>query len=132
MPEPLGVFGPGGDTPFGLEPGLLRPLVGRLDGDLRKQVARYLRNGTVVIALMEYTEDVLEGRFGVSGGSGVMTDGAYYWRCDAAQYVETYGIGLDQSIVDHMERAGWQAPPVSPATLLRIDGFLVKTLRRVT
>jgi hypothetical protein len=127
--EPLGVFGPGGDTPFDIEPEDLRPLVGTLDAGLRKKVAGYLRGGTVVIALMEYTEDVLEGRFGVSGGSGVMTDGSYYWRCDAAEYVQTYGIGLDQSIVDHMERANWQAPAVPPASVAAIDGFLVKRLR---
>jgi hypothetical protein len=127
--EPLGAFGLGGDSPFTLEAGALRPLVGRLGADLRTHVARYLRSGTLVIALMEYTEDVLEGRFGVSGGSGVMTDGVYYWRCDAAEYVETHGIGLDQPVLDHMARAGWQAKPVSPAAVAVIDRFLVKKLR---
>lgn len=46
--RPLGVFGPAGPNPFA-------------------------RGGVLVIALMEYTEDVLGGRFGVSGGSGVKT-----------------------------------------------------------
>lgn len=127
--KPLGVFGPGGDRPFELSPEVLRPLVGELDTGLREQVAGYLRGGALVIALMEYTEDVLEGRFGVSGGSGVMTDGTYYWRSDAAEYVETYGIGLDQSILDHMEQARWSAPAVSQAEVLDIDDFLVRVLR---
>lgn len=128
--KPLGVFGPGGDRPFELSPEVLRPLVGELDAELRAKVAGYLRGGALVIALMEYTEDVLEGRFGVSGGSGVMTDGTYYWRCDAADYVETYGIGLDQSALDHMARAEWSAPPVSQADVLDIDDFLVRELRK--
>lgn len=127
--KPLGLFGPGGDHPFDLSPETLRPLVGELDSDLRKKVARYLRGGVLVIALMEYTEDVLDGRFGVAGGSGVMTDGSYYWRCDAADYVETYGIGLEQSILDHMERAQWSAPPVSQAEALDVDDYLVRALR---
>ncbi|MEV6242410.1 hypothetical protein [Lentzea sp. NPDC051838] len=126
MTQPLGVFG----RPR-LSPELLRPLVGELSSDLRGRVAEYLRGGTLVIALMEYTEDVLEGRFGVSGGSGVMTDGTYYWRCDAAEYVETYGIHLDQAIIDHMEQTGWRAPQLSPAEVLEIDDVLTRALRSV-
>lgn len=84
---PLEVLSPQGDAPFVLAPQALLPLKGAIQDELRPLVAGYLRSGTVVLALMSYTEDVLHGRFGVDGGSGVLTDGRYFWRRDAAEYV---------------------------------------------
>ena len=78
----------------------------RLDGDSlvklrgsilpgsRHEIPNYLRNCSLILAWMEYTRDQIGDQFGVSGGSAIMSDGVYYWRLDAADYVETYGIAL--------------------------------------
>jgi hypothetical protein len=109
---PLGVFGRG--WPSSESERVRRellPLVGKLSEDECPLIARYLRAGTVVFALMEWTTDVIGafpepklekfrpgfhileavgGRFDVAGGSGILTDGTYYWRTDTADYVEHY------------------------------------------
>lgn len=96
--------------------------------DLRPKVASYLRGGSVVIALMEYTRDVLGGSFTVPGGSGVLTDGTYFWRRDAADYIEAYGIALDDVFVEHMEQAGWMVPELPHERFLEIDAYLYSLL----
>jgi hypothetical protein len=128
-PKPLGVFGPTRASAFALSADTLRPLVGKLDRELRPAVAAYLRAGAVVLPIMEYTEDVLGKRFGVSGGSGVLTDGTYYWRGDAADYVETYGIGLDDEFVLHMMENDWSVPEVPEEVLVAYDEYLYTLLR---
>ena len=45
---------------------------------------------------MEQTDDVIDGRFTVAGGSAILTDGAYFWRLDTADYVEAYGVRLPE------------------------------------
>ncbi|MEZ5192623.1 MAG: hypothetical protein R2734_08950 [Nocardioides sp.] len=96
---------------------------------LREQVAAYLRSGTVVLALMEHTRDVIDGSFGTPGGSGLLTDGTYYWRADAADYVEHHGVAVEEEALEWMERHAWQAPAVSPDALSRIDAELFERLR---
>ena len=127
---PLGVFSPRGDAPFRLQADMLSPLAGTIEEELRPLVAGYLRSGTVILALMSYTEDVLEGRFGVDGGSGVLTDGRYYWRRDAAEYVLEYGVAVDEGAVAYMRDNDWTVPDLSPERVAAIDSFLVGQLRR--
>ncbi|MEZ3183124.1 hypothetical protein KYY02_32030 [Streptomyces pimonensis] len=43
---------------------------------------------------MGHTEDVVDQKFPVVGGSTLHSDGIYYWRRDTAEYVETYGTHL--------------------------------------
>jgi hypothetical protein len=102
----------------------LTPLVGRLREPLRPNVASYLRNGNTVFAIMEYTRDVLEDRFGVSGGSAVLTDRVYFWRADAAEYVGEYGIDVSDEVLVHMRDAHWQVSKLDPARVLEIDQYL--------
>ncbi|HWU32161.1 MAG TPA: hypothetical protein VN108_04760 [Marmoricola sp.] len=92
-------------------------------------MAQYLRSGTLVLALMEYTTDVIDPSFGVSGGSGILTDGTYYWRVDAADYVERHGVALDDEIVAWMEQEGWRAREVLQEELVAIDADLFDRLR---
>jgi hypothetical protein len=128
--KPLGVFGPRSGETLNLSRQQLSNLREALDSDTRKRVARYLSGGTIIIPLMEYTTDILEGAFGVSGGSGIMSDGTYYWRQDAADYVLHYGIDVGTDALDHMQSSDWNPPrKLSQAEILRIDGYLDKTLR---
>jgi len=126
---PLAVFGPRGEDPFRLTREQLSPLVNVLSPEVRRRVGRYLRSGTTVFPIMGYTEDVLGGKFGVSGGIAIVTDGVYYWRQDAADYVEHYGIGLPEDQVEHMRRSSWRAAPLDDRQIAAIDKFLCGKLR---
>lgn len=126
--KPLGVFGPRNRAEFELDRATLLAQ-GTLDVVTRERVAAYLRSGTLALALMEYTTDVIDGAFGVSGGSGILTDGTYYWRVDAADYVDLHGVALDDELLAWMELQGWRAPEVPAGELAAIDGYLYERLR---
>jgi hypothetical protein len=128
--KPLGVFGPRSGQPFNLPPDQLRKLTGCLDNETRQLVVNYLLGGTLIIPLMEYTTDVLDGAFGVSGGSGIMSDGVYYWRRDAIDYVLHYGIDIGSEALEHMRSQGWTAPKLNDTMILEIDTYLHDSLRR--
>lgn len=125
--EPLGVFGPTRDAP-GVTAAALTSLRDGLDPELRARVASYLNAGSVVLAFMEYTTDLLEGRFGVSGGSGVLSDGVYYWRRDAVEYVTEYGIALPPPALEHMRSQNWTPPTLDDQSLMEIDRYLFTEL----
>lgn len=118
MLKPLHPFikTPGG----GIDPVALGEQRGRLPEDMRLTAATYLRSCPVFLAWMEYTRDVLEGRFAVAGGSGVKCDGVYYWRSDAADYVEAYGIGFDPDFLRHVQAKQWRPPVFDKPTYLTI------------
>jgi hypothetical protein len=121
---PLGVFGDGVSWSA---PDKWRESVAALSGEVppedRPKIAHYLRTAPVVLAFMSYTEDVLEGAFGVSGGSGVASDGRYYWRRDAAEYVEHYGTGLPVEFRLRGESMGWKTPVLTEKEVLEVDEF---------
>ena len=122
--EPLGVFASRHSVALGATPEELRGMVGGLDRDLRRSVASYLRRGALILAIMEYTRDVLDDKFGVSGGSAIVSDGTFYWREDAANYIEEYGIAVPDDVVSHMRDQGWVPPVLDEDTKLRIDQYL--------
>jgi hypothetical protein len=103
LPWPLGVFE--------LLAHELEPLKGAVPPQLRPMVAHHLREGSVVLPVMEYTDDVVGGAFGVSGGSGVLSDGAYYWRRDGAEYVAQYGTDVGAAAVEHLRARPGPIPP---------------------
>lgn len=79
-------------------------------GPVRSQVVRYLRGCPLFLAWMEYTRDEIGGKFDVAGGSGIQSDGVYYWRVDASEYVREYGIGIPASAINHFEAMEWVPP----------------------
>jgi len=122
----LGVLSLGEISPnFALHRQELIDLSGRIKGEDRERVVRYLRGGTIIFAAMEYTIDVISNAFGRPGGSGIRTDGDYYWRGDCADYVQHYGVGLPNDFLRHMERLEWTTPVVSPERALEIDRYLM-------
>jgi hypothetical protein len=127
--KPLGVFGPRPGQSLDLSRDQLSELRGFLDDDVRQRVANYLSGGAPIFALMEYTTDILEGAFGVSGGSAIMSDGAYYWRRDAADYVRHYGIDVGAEARSHMSSNHWVPPKLSQEEILEIDRYLYELLR---
>lgn len=108
----------------------MRAMAGALDRSERNNIASYLRKGSVVLAIMEYTTDIVDGKFGTSGGSGILTDGEYYWRGDAADYVEVYGVSPGEAFIRHVHERGGEPPSLSQDTILEIDDYLVSLRRR--
>lgn len=69
----------------------------------RARIIAYLEEHPVY-ALMGCTRDLIGDRFEFyAGGMAIHSDGVYYWRGDAAKYVEEYGIGVTEDFMLH----GW-------------------------
>jgi hypothetical protein len=97
--------------------------------EIRSLAAAYLRRGTGVIDLMEYTSDVLsEDSFHIAGGSSLTTDGKYYWRPDAAEYVELYGVAIDPGALAHMEEQNWTPRTLSTEEARAVRWYLYDLL----
>jgi hypothetical protein len=94
--------------------------VGQLTVDPGR-VAAYLRSGATVLAFMEWTRDIINDEFGVPGGSGIQSDGTFYWRRDTANYVERYRVALPTALIEHMEHRKWIAPVLASNQVLEID-----------
>ncbi|MDI3419942.1 hypothetical protein [Streptomyces luteolus] len=96
----------------------------------RGLVSNYLRNGGGVLAIMEHTKDIIGAKFDVAGGSGILTDGHYFWRGDAADYVDTYGISPGAEFVEHVRRQGGKPKALTQGEMIEIDDFLSESRRR--
>lgn len=103
----------------------LRASIDTLAPSDRHELADYLSQGAIVFAVMEYTRDVVEDAFGVPGGSAILTDGEYYWRRDAADYVRVHGIAPPAGFVEHARRRAWRVTPLTPDEILEIDSYLM-------
>lgn len=99
----------------------LRPNVGGLDHEEARQVAAYMRSGALVLAIMEQTDDVLGSRFSVAGGSGIQTDGRFFCRVDAADYVEHHDLALPAEFTDIGRSIDWRASGLTRDQLHRAD-----------
>ena len=119
---PLGIFGahPLDD----LTEDELLPLVDQIDLETRKLVAAYLRAGQSVLAFMAYSRDVIADKFGVSGGPAIWTDGVYFYRHEAAEYIETYGIGIPADAITLMSLSDWKPPKFQQADVVEYSEWL--------
>lgn len=100
---------------------VLRPRAGALDHDDALRIAAYLRSGELVLAIMEQTVDVLDSQFSTAGGSGIQTDGRFFWRVDAADYVEHYDMSVPADFVDFGRSIGWRPSELTPEQLRDAD-----------
>jgi hypothetical protein len=98
--------------------------VGELNDQDRARCVQFLRGGTLVLAFMEQTRDVIAERFVVAGGSGIRSDGTYYWRQDAADYIEQHGIGVPDDFLRHCREQRWEARELTIAETNEVDGAL--------
>ncbi|MFJ8189415.1 hypothetical protein ACIQ8D_06435 [Streptomyces sp. NPDC096094] len=123
---PLGLFGSiSGQSRFSRNAEEIKALSGQIPIDERTRVAEYLRAAPVIIALMGHTEDVVDQKFSVMGGSALHSDGTYYWRRDTAEYVETYGTRLPSAFMEHGARTDWHAPSLTDEEIMDIDDFFM-------
>jgi len=124
-PRPVGVFGVvATQNKFAMRRDQLLTMVGQLPEHEADPVAGYLRSGAIVMPIMEQSRDIIGGQFSVPGGSAILTDGAYYWRCDTAEYVQHYRLGLPADFVSHGRATGWQCPAVDRESLMAIEQLL--------
>lgn len=106
--QPLGVLAP---HPRALWNGNgLQSAIGKIPEDLREPIADYLENSPLFLAWMDETSDILGGRFHVLGGSGIYSDGNFYWRGDSADYIRVYGIEIPEHAIDAMMLHDWKPP----------------------
>lgn len=149
---PLGIFGVvAGQPEFERLRGELQRLAGALPEEERPAIARYLRGGAIIFATMSYSWDVLAGvpaaqlkrgqplqpgavggAFVVPGGLGIRSDGVHYWRTDAADYVEHYGVSLPEDFLRYGRSLGWLPREMSPEEVLAVDRYLMKHARRLS
>ncbi|MEU7278762.1 hypothetical protein AB0A69_08310 [Streptomyces sp. NPDC045431] len=123
---PLGVFGRiAGQSAFSRVAKELAEGGGAIPEDERGAIGAYLRNAPVIIALMGYTEDVLEGRFAVTGGSAILSDGTWFWRRDAAEYVETYGTSLPEDFLRGGRATRWSPARLTRDEVLDVDDYFM-------
>lgn len=123
---PLGFFGQiASQSAFSQQANDMRQRSEEIPPGERARIAEYLRNAPVIIALMGYSEDVLEGRFSVTGGSAILSDGTYFWRRDAAEYVENYGTGLPSEFMQTGHERNWERVDLSQDEVLDIDDYFM-------
>ncbi|MEW2289553.1 hypothetical protein [Streptomyces sp. NPDC047841] len=127
---PLGIFGKiASQSAWAENADTLRRRVGEIPTEERRRIAEYLRSGAPVIALMGFSEDILGDKFVRSGGTALMSDGRFFWRLDAADYVEYYGIGLPEEFIAHGAARQWIATTLSRGEVIEVDDRLAE-LRR--
>ncbi|GAA3063407.1 hypothetical protein [Streptomyces glomeratus] len=119
---PLGVFGSiASQSAFAENAEELRRQLGAIPEGERGKIAEYFRSGTPIIALMGFSEDILGNKFSRSGGTAIMSDGRFFWRLDAADYVEYYRIGLPEEFIAHGTAHQWIAPTLSRYEVIEVD-----------
>lgn len=122
---PLGIFGRiASQSAFAEKAKELQRRMGAIPERERGKIAEYLRSGTPIIALMGFSEDILGNKFSRSGGTAIMSDGRSFWRLDAADYVEHYGIGLPEAFIAHGIARQWIAPTLSRDEVIEVDDRL--------
>jgi hypothetical protein len=92
----------------------------RIDQEVEARLLPYLQACPVFLAWMEYTRDLIGDRFGVEGGSAIASDGVYYWRLDAVDYIREYDIAVPDEVVAHCESRDWRPPEFSRPEYLAI------------
>jgi len=92
-------------------------------------VSEYLRAGSIVLAIMEQTVDLVGATFSVAGGSAIQTDGEFFWRMDTADYVDAYRVALpDEFLLRRME-AGWDRRVLTRQEMIDADRLIADFYR---
>lgn len=95
------------------------------DDVTRERLACYLETAAMIDPWMSFSPDVLGERFRpVSGGDSVMSDGVWYWRYDAAQYVRHYPIRVPEDALKYFAECGWVPPVFDEQQLQDLAGVL--------
>ena len=75
-----------------------------------RKILGYLRNGIVIAAASDYSQDVINYENGIAGCPDALTDGKWLWPGDLQYYVKNYSIALDPDFINTMINNNWQTP----------------------
>jgi hypothetical protein len=92
-------------------------------------VSAYLRSGSIVLAIMEQTVDLVDRRFSVAGGSAIQTDGEYFWRMDTADYVDAYRVALPDEFLLRRLEVGWDRCVLTRQQMIDADRVIADFYR---
>ena len=73
----------------------------KYDSDVLEPLILYLECSPIILPWMECTEDIIGGKFKVLGGSAIMSDGKYFWRYEAGEYLRHYPIRVPDEAIAH-------------------------------
>ena len=97
----------------------------KYDPDTLERLIRYLENCPTILAWMGYTEDLIGGRFSVSGGSATMSDGKYFWRYEAGMYLRYYPIRVSDEAITYFKSRHWNPPEFTSAEIAELERVLI-------
>lgn len=82
-------------------------------------IIAYLEQGHPLIDFTETTEDVIDGKWQVIGGSSLRSDNSWTWRIDLSYYVEKYHLRLPGDFIEHMRSLRFSVPERDRAQLIQ-------------
>ncbi len=92
-------------------------------------VSAYLRAGSIVLAIMEQTVDLVGAKFSVAGGSAIQTDGEFFWRMDTADYIDAYRVSLPDEFLLRRLEAGWDRRVLTRQEMVDADRLIADFYR---
>ncbi|HJD80682.1 hypothetical protein [Kitasatospora aureofaciens] len=104
----------------------LRAAVRDTEPEYGRDLVRYLRSGSALIATPSAVPDVLSPSGAVIGGLHLLTDGQWLWYSDLAYYVEHYRVTLDPWFIEHARNNDWMVPELSDSDLDAMLTVLIK------
>ena len=96
----------------------------KYDPDTLERLIRYLESSPTILAWMGYTEDLIGGKFSVAGGSATMSDGKYFWRHEAGEYLRHYPIRVHDEAIAHFRLRRWDPPEFTSAEIAELERVL--------
>jgi hypothetical protein len=85
-----------------------------LDVRRRERIAGYLSAAPLVVRASGFEVDPLDPGHGQVVPVGYRSDGVWVWQEASAYYLSNYGVEPDPDLVEHIERAGFEAPTQLP------------------
>ena len=95
------------------------------DSDTLEPLIRYLECSPMILPWMECTEDLIGRKFKVLGGSAVMSDGKYFWRHEAGEYLRHYPIRVHDEAIAHFRLRRWDPPEFTSAEIAELERVLI-------
>jgi hypothetical protein len=78
----------------------------------------YLDRGHPLIDFTETTQDVIDGREKIVGGSSLRSDNTWTWKIDLSYYVRKYHLKLPEAFVKHVRSHGFTVPDKDRSLLI--------------
>ena len=97
----------------------------KYDPDTLERLMRYLEYSPMILPWMECTEDLIGRKFKVLGGSAVMSDGKYFWRHEAGEYLRHYPIRVHDEAIAHFRLRRWDPPEFTSAEIAELERVLI-------